>query len=198
MLFRPGSSRAALLGLDNLSLASLFAGFVRLIPRSSVNEAAAFQPPYFAALPRNFAPLPGSPSICGPTPSHGPTPEVIWSPGSVSRRSYYTPARFLSSVSASMPHLSPRILFPPPGGFVPINLPVRPPACAPVGASGPVGNWVESVEREDFIEMEEESFGAPTFIAPRPHRGPEFIVEESQSEQSPPPIVGVSARAKDY
>ena len=117
-LLRPGSSRAAPLGLDNLSLASLFAGSVRSVPRSSADEVAALQPPRStalpvedprpdcvasslrsAALPRSFAPLPGSPSIRGPTPSHGPTPEVTWSPGSVSRRSRYTPAHLPSSVN---------------------------------------------------------------------------------------------------
>ena len=56
-------------------------------------------------------------------------------------------------------------------------------------------NWVESVEREDFIEVEEESFGTFIFIAPRPRRGAEFVLE-GQSEQSPLPVIGVSARAK--
>ena len=50
-LLRPGSSRAAPLGLDNLSLASLFAGSVRSVPRSSADEVAALQPPRSAALP---------------------------------------------------------------------------------------------------------------------------------------------------
>ena len=83
------------MGLDNLFLAFLFAGSVRLVPHLSANKAAAFQPLCSAALPvedlwpdraasslrsaalpRSFAPLPGSPSIRGPTPSHGPTPEA--------------------------------------------------------------------------------------------------------------------------
>ena len=38
------------------------------------------------------------------------------------------------------------------------------------------------MEREDFIEVEEESFGTPTPITPRPYRGAEFIIEESQSD----------------
>ena len=50
MLLRPGSSKAALLGLDNLFLASLFAGFVRSVPHLSADEAAALQPPRSAAL----------------------------------------------------------------------------------------------------------------------------------------------------
>ena len=100
-LFRPGSSRAAPLGLNNLFLVSLFAGSVCSVPHLFANKVAAFQPPYSAALlvedlrpdcvasslcsavlSRSFAPLPGSPSIRGPTPSYGPTPEVAWSPGS--------------------------------------------------------------------------------------------------------------------
>ena len=54
-------------------------------------------------------------------------------------------------------------------------------------------NWVESVELEDFIGVEE-GFGTPTPAASRPRRGAEFIIKESQSEQSPPPVIGVSAR----
>ena len=49
--FRLGSSRAALSDLNNLFLASLFAGFVRSVPYLSINKAAAFQPPYSITLP---------------------------------------------------------------------------------------------------------------------------------------------------
>ena len=37
-----GSSRAALLGLDNLFLVFLFAGFMRLIPYLFINKAVVF------------------------------------------------------------------------------------------------------------------------------------------------------------
>ena len=198
IFFYLGPSRATPLDLNNLFLIFLFAGFVHLIPYLSINKAAVFQPfysiiflikdfqpncvissLYSIILPHNFALLFGSFFICGPTPLYRLMPEVIWFFGSVSHHSRYTPVYFLSSVSASVPHLSP-------GGFVSINLPIRPPVCASVGVSGFVDNWVESVEQEDFIEVEE-GFGTPTPAAPRPRRGAEFIVEESQSEQSPPP-----------
>ena len=90
-----GSSRAALLGLNNLFLAFLFAGSVRLIPHLFINKVIILQPPhstalfmedpqpdyiasflYSTALPRSFTPLPDSPSIYGPTPLYRPTLEV--------------------------------------------------------------------------------------------------------------------------
>ena len=155
IFFRLGSSRATLLDLNNLFLAFLFAGFVCLIPYLFINEVTVFQPLYFInffmedprpdyiafflhsiALPRSFALLSGSPSIYGPISLYRPTPEIIWPPGSVSHHSRYTPACLSSSVNASVPH--------------PINLPVRPPARAPVGASGPVDNWARR-EYQPFI-----------------------------------------------
>ena len=94
--FYLGSSRASLLGLNNLSLVFLFIGFVYLVPHLSANKVVAFQPFYstilfiedprpdyiafflcFTTLPYNFAPLPGSPSIYGPTPLYRLTSEVI-------------------------------------------------------------------------------------------------------------------------
>ena len=154
IFFHLGSSRAALLGLNNLFLVSLFVGSVRSMPHLSTDKAAALQPPHSAALPMEdprpdrvasslrSAALPHGFAlfIRGPTPSHGPTPEVTWFPGSVFRRSRYTPTRFLSSVSASVPHLSPQVLSPPPRGFIPINLFIRPLVCASINASNPINN----------------------------------------------------------
>ena len=51
------------------------------------------------------------------------------------------------------------------------------------------------MKREDFIKIKE-NFGTSTPAAPRRHRGAKFIIEESLLEQNPPPIIGVSARAK--
>ena len=39
-------------------------------------------------------------------------------------------------------------------------------------------NWVESIKREDFIEIEEENFGTPISIIFWPYWGVEFIVKE--------------------
>ena len=38
-----------------------------------------------------------------------------------------------------------------------------------------MGNWVENIEREDFIKVEE-SFGTPIPAAPRRRRGAEIII----------------------
>ena len=51
------------------------------------------------------------------------------------------------------------------------------------------------MEREDFIEIKE-NFGTFIPVVFWRCRGAKFIVEESPSEQNPPPVVGVSARAK--
>ena len=40
-------------------------------------------------------------------------------------------------------------------------------------------NWVENIEREDFIKIKEESFDIFIFIIPQPRRGAEFIIKES-------------------
>ena len=213
-LFRLSSSRAALLDLNNLSLVSLFAGSVYLIPCLFADEVAAFQPLYSVVLPmedlrlnyvifslrstvlpHNFAPLSGSLFIYGPTPLYRLMSEVIWFPGFVFRCFCYIFMCFLSLVNAFVPYLSPWVPFISPGGFVPINLSVRPFVYVSVGAFGPMGNWVESMEREDFMEMEE-SFNTPTPIISRRCWGAEFIIEESLSEQNPLPIIGVSAHAK--
>ena len=96
ILLRLGSSRAALLGLDNLFLVFLFAGSICSIPHLFINKAAAFQPLYSTALfmedPRpnyiifslrfiillhNFAFLPGFFSIYGPILLYKLTPKVI-------------------------------------------------------------------------------------------------------------------------
>ena len=159
IFFCLGSSRAALLSLNNLFLIFLFIGSVRLIPHLFINKIAVFQPSYsiilfmedfwpnyiifslrFIILFHNFAPLPGFPFIYSPISLYRLIFEVIWSSNSISCCSRYTPARLLSSVSASMPYLLPQVPFTPPGGFILINLPIRPPVYAPVGASGLVGN----------------------------------------------------------
>ena len=84
IFFRPGSFRAALLGLNNLFLAFLFAGFICLIFYLFINKIIVFQFFYsavlfikdfqfnyvvfslcFAVLPYNFIPLFNSLFICG-------------------------------------------------------------------------------------------------------------------------------------
>ena len=116
---------------------------MRLIPYLFINKITVFQPPYSAIffikdpwpdyiisslysaiLSRNLAPLLNSPFIYSLMPLYKLIFKIIWSPDFISRCSHYTPTGFLSSVSASMPHLSPWVPFTPPGGFVPINLPV--------------------------------------------------------------------------
>ena len=66
-----------------------------------------------------------------------------------------------------------------PRGFVPINLFIHPFIYVFIGAFNLMDNWVKSVEREDFIKVEEESYNTLILIIPRPHRGAEFIIKKS-------------------
>ena len=212
--FYLGFFRAALLGLDNLSMASigigatspigltykylplaeaissapntshiachlwiptasLFMGFVRLIPHLFINEVAAFQPLYFIIfhvedprlnyvasflyfiiLPCSFTLLFSFPSIYGSTLLYKLILKVIWFFGFVSRYFCYIPIYLLSSVNTSVPCLLPWVLFLLPKGLFFINFFIRPFACVSIGVSNFMDNWVKSVEREAQIKYQ--------------------------------------------
>ena len=128
----------------------------------SANKVAIFQPPhsialfiedlwpdyimsslYSAALSRNFALLPNSPSIRGPTPLYRLIFKVTWFFNSIFYRFYYILVYFLSSVSAFMPYFLPWVLFFLPRGFISINLFIHPPICVSVGAFNFINNWAQ-------------------------------------------------------
>ena len=126
IFFCLGSSRAALLGLNNLFLVFLFAGFMHLISYLFINKAVVFQlfyfiiflmenlwPDYimfflyFAALSYNLIFLFNFPFICGPTSLYKLIFKVIWFFNSVFRRFYYIFIYFLSLVSVFVPYFLP-------------------------------------------------------------------------------------------
>ena len=91
-------------------------------------------------------------------PLYRPIFKIIWSFGSIFYCSRHIFIYFLSSVSASMLYLLPWVLFPPPRGFIPINFPVYFFIYTPIGGSDFINNWVESIEREDFIKIKKKEF----------------------------------------
>ena len=180
--FRPGSSKATLLGLNNLFLAFLFIRSIYLIFYLFINEAAAFQPfysiiffmedpqpnyiafsLYFAVLFHNFIFLFNSPSIYGLIFLYKLIFKVIWFLNSIFCCFCYTLTHFLFLINIFMLYFLfwvPFILF---RGFIFINLFIRPLVYVLVNTFNLINNWVESMEREDLIKIKE-SFGILTPI----------------------------------
>ena len=66
-------------------------------------------------------------------------------------------------------------------GFIFINFLVYLFVCVFIGVFDPMGNWVESMEREDFMEMKK-NFNIFIFITPQYCWGVEFIIKKSLLE----------------
>ena len=171
-------------------------GFVCLMPYLFINKVAIFQPLYFIIFfVKDFQPyyiiffyilqpyliislLYLVFLICGPIALYKLIFKVIWSFDFIFRHSCYIFIYFLSLVSAFVPYLLFQVFFPPPKGFVFINLPIHPPVCAFVGIFNPIDNQVESIKREDFIKIKGESFGIFIFITPQPYQGVKSIIKK--------------------
>ena len=116
-------------------------------------------------LPYNFIFLPSFPSICGFMPLYKLIFKVIWFFNFIFYHFYYTFIYFLSLVNTFILYFLPWVLFILFKIFIPINLPICPFIYIPINIFNPIGNWVENIEREDFIKIKE-NFDTFIFITP--------------------------------
>ena len=77
-----------------------------------------------------------------------------------------------------MLYISPQVLFPPPRGFIFINLFICPVIYVFINIFNLINNWVENIKQEDFMEIKK---GFKIFIlaAPRLYQGVKFIIKKN-------------------